>query len=385
MLLSVLVVSVVTSFPPHDLIKERLQIIATSNSPQWNQSGIEITYLDSEGHVAVAGGYADERPKELAKPGDAVLYGSVTKLITAATVLKLIEEKIYNFNTKAVDVLDGYFKIHNGTTLTDLWNSTFITKVTLRDLLRMTSGIPDYDTPGLRKYQNDNPSLTITPWDIVHSANKTCNCQSRSTSCASYSSTNYVLLGFVLAAHQNVTWDKLDQRIILPRHSDPAVYKTLQFVTNGELRSFNKEPELTVSHGYQPDGSDVWGISAVGGWTCGNMLGSHIDVAQFLVDYLESYLILSENFIKSEVFKFTYLPELHLPYGMGIQNVTLNNSGSLYGHLGSTYGFYSAALYNSEFKYSIVLSMNYEQPQPWMGMWNVMSFVIGNLTQLFRK
>eukprot|EP01060_Flectonema_neradi_P013554 TRINITY_DN20318_c0_g1_i1.p1 TRINITY_DN20318_c0_g1~~TRINITY_DN20318_c0_g1_i1.p1 ORF type:complete len:414 (+),score=59.86 TRINITY_DN20318_c0_g1_i1:74-1243(+) len=372
-----------SGFPRSDL-RERLQTIATDKSPHWNRSGIEITFRDDVGVVAVAGGFEDEQSHAKATPGDAVLFGSVTKMVTAAATLQLVERGILSLDSMIVNLVDDYFKTRNGTTLTNLWNNSFITTVTLRDLLRMTSGIPDYDTDALRKYQTDNPSVTITPWDVVHMANKSSSCPPGNVTCASYSSTNYVLVGFVLAAHHNVSWADLDQRSVLPTHSDPSIYKTLQFIKSGSLENFNNPSKAVVSHGYQPDGSDVWKMSASGGWTCGNMLSGHLDVTQFLIDYLKDHVILSEKFMKKEVLQFHYLPELHLPYGLGIQNVTLNDSGILYGHLGSTYGFYSAALFNTKHNYTLVMSMNFEQPQPWSGMWDVMSVVIGNITAMYQ-
>ena len=40
-----------------------------------------------------------------------------------------------------------------------------------------------------------------------------------------------------------------------------------EFAQKGVLASY-----ADAAHGYQPDGSDVYNMSALSGWTCGNIL-----------------------------------------------------------------------------------------------------------------
>merc|ERR1711908_2933 len=142
----------------------------------------------------------------------------------------------------------------------------------------MHSGLADYDTYSLRVFQSTHPHHDISPIEVLHMAPKKFLCVPGA--CGAYSSTNYVLLGFVLAYHANASsWNGYDQRAILP---PGQAWNGTKFCLNGTLAAMNHTPNASVVvHGYQPNGLDVSDVSCAGGWTCGNLLATTSDVARF--------------------------------------------------------------------------------------------------------
>ena len=117
----------------------------------------------------------------------------------------------------------------------ELWGGDArISAVTIGQLLKMTSGVPDYDTPALRSYQNSNPSSDVDgPAFALTHVNKSLSCDPSAATglqnaCPGvYSSTNYVLLGLVLleCSVPNATdWRSYDQSQVLT----PALRKRLR-------------------------------------------------------------------------------------------------------------------------------------------------------------
>lgn len=103
--------------------------------------------------------------------------------------------------------LDDLVSMHVDEILAPVMNATMArlfvphgVAVTIRHLVSMHSGIPDFDVPS---YDNLilNSNTTQSPMDILRFA-ATQNWTCVPGTCTSYSSTNYVLLGFVLLRHQ---------------------------------------------------------------------------------------------------------------------------------------------------------------------------------------
>ena len=88
------------------------------------------------------------------------------------------------------------------TTLAQLWGTDNINRVTVHDLLGMTSGIYDYDDNTMEMFTIANPDKDITPLMYLQQVNKEliCNGAAPPGCPAYYSSINYVLLGFVMQA-----------------------------------------------------------------------------------------------------------------------------------------------------------------------------------------
>jgi len=100
----------------------------------------------------VASGIIDRAAKVDAKTSDPYVWGSVTKMTTGTGVLRLIEQGKISFDSKAAPLIDPFLKkmadldpTQNFTSMADLWGPE-TANITVKDLLSMRSGVPDYDT-----------------------------------------------------------------------------------------------------------------------------------------------------------------------------------------------------------------------------------------------
>jgi CubicO group peptidase (beta-lactamase class C family) len=309
-----------------------------------------------------------------AKTSDKFLYGSTTKMTTAVAVMQLVELGVVSLEEPMAPIVDRFIARtvaktnYTWRSLVDLFGSN-VSNVTVRHLLNMHSGIADYDNGGLRGFQNANPLVDIAPLDILNMCPKNLTCFPGT--CGSYSSTNYVILGLVLAElHNALDWDEYDQRSIFQNQANgkkATSTNEMIFPDHGPCRLSH------TAHGYQqppPNYYDVYNMSCLGGWTCGNMAAPVQSVADFVYDlYGPPTAYVNDTSIK-EMTQFTYLDTGDFPAWYGIGTMLLKfhwDENKTYhmdfvGHGGATYGFYSMSGYNYQHGFSLVLATNMEYP-----------------------
>lgn len=152
-----------------------------------------------------------------------------------------------------------------------------------------------------------------------------------------YSSSNFVLLGLLLAEHSGAkTWTEYDQAISLT----PALpdFDNLQWGKTGPPSQY------TPVHGYDEthynhnnksiDVSDVAGV--FGGWTASDYVSSAKDAATLAQDiYGPEHKLLDEQ-TQNEMYAESNITG----YGLATFNLTrLTPNDVAYGHLGATYGY----------------------------------------------
>lgn len=98
-----------------------------------------------------------------------------------------------------------------------------------------------------------------------------------------YCSTNYILLGLLLATHHHRAgdswdWEGYDQRTVIPAALRKALPSSI-FVNPGPFR-IDRCQDHTAVHGFMQSyqsaslpPQDVWNVSCAGGWTAGNFVG----------------------------------------------------------------------------------------------------------------
>ena len=64
---------------------------------------------------------------------------------TAVAVLQLVERRAFTLDTPAHTLIDPVLQSQCGYTMRQRWQSAAIERVTVRQLLQMTSGVVDYD------------------------------------------------------------------------------------------------------------------------------------------------------------------------------------------------------------------------------------------------
>jgi hypothetical protein len=299
--------STVYSISPKEF-QSRVQQLLDSISSKSNFS-ISVGYVDGlTGDTFKWGsgkrtppGVSSTEPSGTTNGDDTMLLGSGTKPYTAAAIMRLVDENKLKLTDKASIYLDPVLsRMRKGTTFASMFGKEAL-EVEVGHLLRMESGIADFDVPS---YDNKvlvngyNTTHTILETlDFVASfkepngcttLNCTWVCPNGPGTCVSYSSTSFVLAGLVLLAHappdQN-TWETYNQKdgLGLTNSSDAA---NTHFPLSGSMEGILTVGGLSISYGaaeiYKQDASIL-------GWTCGNGVSSALDAALFEYNLLSPY------------------------------------------------------------------------------------------------
>mmetsp|Transcript_31956 Transcript_31956/g.38629 ORF Transcript_31956/g.38629 Transcript_31956/m.38629 type:complete len:460 (-) Transcript_31956:39-1418(-) len=363
-----------------------LQEIADSHSKKYNCS-ISIAFKNATFTSEAAAGYIDFDKKTTTTTKDKFVWGSVTKMLTGAGILRHVDQGLFTLDSKIPPLVDPLLKAmadknphQNFTTLEELFGEE-VNEVTIRDMLAMQSGIPDFDTAQPKgRYPTDSlradlyahphhlytpTQLMDVPWVRKGHLEKP---PGPHGGVFRYSSTNFLILGLILAqAYGASSWETYPQINAIPENLRPA-YSNIVFADTGA------PSDHTPVHGYDEttynnntkhiDVSGVEGVFA--GWTASDIIGSPADLAMFAYDlYGPEARIISADMVKEMI------PTDPI-YGLATFNLTWTTgrkgaAGSAYGHLGATYGYQSIVTYHPEFKFSLAIATNIEtnyQSQP---------------------
>lgn len=149
--------------------------------------------------------------------------GSLTKMWTAAHVVQFAAAGALSLDAPFAPMVDSYMVSESGQTTEETYGS-WIAGVTVRELLTMRSGLPDYDDSVLRNWTFSG--LEYSPFDVIRSSSK--EALFAPGQGGAYSSIGYVFLGLVLA---NLTkaekWSNYDQRSVLPSAARGAYPRTV--------------------------------------------------------------------------------------------------------------------------------------------------------------
>lgn len=369
-----------------DKIRQVLQSVAEEKAKTYNCS-ISIAFKNADHTVAAAAGMADFSAKRTVTPDDSFAWGSGTKPLTGASILKLISEGHFNLETPVHTIVDPLLaRVANPDfpykSLGDLWGEENVTGITLGMMLNMTSGIPDFDTAkghgsvltdSLRKDLYDHPTKQYSPYELMsfpwvaHQYRKCYDEGPHWHKC--YSSTNFMLLGLILA--NGTQWDQFDQATFLPED----LKAKFKFAVTGTPKDYSPV------HGYdrtsynmpygQTNNKDVAGVEGVfAGWTASDIVGTPSAVAELTwAIYGPNPTVLPKEY--SDLMASTALSR---DYGLATFNLARDTGhsypspyGDAYGHLGATYGFQSQMVYFPKLEFAMAIATNIEtntQTQP---------------------
>ena len=140
--------------------------------------------------------------------------GSLAKPFTAVGVLQLVERGLLHYDQTAVSVIDPWLDQQGLAPLRTLFvnsSAAVMERVTIRQLLGMRSGLPDYDDEGLEHWQFAHPQEDKPPLSYIRDVGRLPFHFAPDAGCE-YSSNGFVVLGLVLAAgHGAANWQALDQ------------------------------------------------------------------------------------------------------------------------------------------------------------------------------
>lgn len=370
-------------------IQKRLQTIADEKSAFYNCS-VSIGFKNADMETAAAGGIVDFSTKRKASVDDKYAWGSGTKPLTGASILKLISEGKFGLESLVAPLVDpiiGKMALQdpsqNFSKLADLWGEKNVSAITIGQMLNMTSGIPDFDTAkgrgavledSLRQYLYENAGKAFSPTELMQLSWVANNFQPcvdvgpKWRKC--YSSTNFMILGLILAQYTGGdSWKSLDQASFLPAE----LRGKLRFGLTGAPKDY------TPVHGYDRTGynmpanttnnQDVSGVDGVfAGWTASDILGTASDIAAMTwAIYGPAPTILPKQY--ADLMAATAMTR---DYGLATFNLSsmtghAGDYGVAYGHLGATYGYQSQLIYFPKLEFVLAVATNMEtnsQTQP---------------------
>ncbi len=279
-----------------------------------------LIYEAAAGNVAGPGsaGMRPETPFEVA---------SITKAVTAATVLRLVEAGRLSLDMTLGEALPG--EAARG----------FDGKITLRQLLSHTSGLGHYWTDGARDRAGNNAFLTAflaepgRTWSAERILGYAREIPARRAGAGfRYSDTNYVLLGLIV---ERVTGKPLQR-----------VYREMVFEPLGMRDTWLTYREgrrgAEVSHRYEgrEDLHEVPRQSA--DWAGGGLVSTARDLEKFLRGLASGRLFKSAETL--EVMRRAVpVGEPGISYGLGLYRVKLDaGQGELWGHdgHGNSFAYY---------------------------------------------
>lgn len=359
-------------------LQQRLDAVVEHYRFQYPNLTMSFAWKDAQSESAVASGSVLGREPTTE---DTFLYGSGTKPITAAAIMRLIDQGKVKSDDKIHVYLDPYLKSQGKKSLTDYFGPGIL-KATVFELINMGAGIRDFeDDYSFDKwvlgngskwwdYPYDSMDFSVSPLNIAAAAGDDLMiCPAGN--CTAYSSTSYEVAGLLLTAvlQPESPWYDFDLgSAVFP---DRARVPTASFPPMGRSEGARLSDTLTVP------GSSIssdWGAAtlyeqdpSILGWTCGNMVSSPTDVARFfywaLADQGEGRLLSDKS--REAMMNTTLLTKGwsagHLHYGAGIMDLSYGYRGSrvyVKGHEGDTYAFLSSQGYVEELQGTYSLAMN---------------------------
>jgi D-alanyl-D-alanine carboxypeptidase len=318
-----------------------LAVVAALGGPGWAQAGAPPALKQSldalvadgvPGAIALereggrewhaASGVADLRTQRPIRADDRFRIGSMTKAFVSTVVLQLVAERRLSLGDSVEHWLPGV--VPNGDA------------IIVRELMNHTSGLYDYaDLPFYVQLLHD-PLRSWRPLALVQQAVAHPPLFAPGTSW-SYSNTNYILLGLIVAAA-----DEAPARLQV---ASPALEAYRRIIVPLELRHTSfpiVDPEVRGphAHGYVIDPPPAWGLPAIldttrsspsWAWTAGAIISTLDDVADFHRALFAGRLLGPDE---QRELQTTVAAGPNLQYGLGVLKVQ-TPCGPAWGHDGA--------------------------------------------------
>lgn len=287
-------------------------------------ASVSIIIPDLEKPMNLVSGAIQLGGKEKISPETLFQLCSVTKVYTAALILKLEAEKKLSITQTVGSWLPQYPKWQN---------------ITIKQLLNMTSGIPNFtNDEKFTQIWKENPTKNWTPTEeltfvedkpLLYSPGNGWN----------YDNTNYVLLGMIIEKATGQTYDQVLHEKILQHlnlsHTYYAPYEYPSF-----LRS-------QLANGYSESNQDVMNINMSQAGSAGAIIATTQDTAMFF-HYLFARKILPKQQLKEmqttysiKTGKQTSIHDKEIVVGFGMSRC-LTPEGYMWYKPGGFVGFLSA-------------------------------------------
>jgi D-alanyl-D-alanine carboxypeptidase len=310
-----------------------LDIVEKGRSAQ-RQPGLNAgIWIPGRGSLVRSFGTGDLASGVPMRRDDHVRIASITKTFIAVVVLQLVDENRLELDDRLSKYVEG---IDNGD------------RITIRNLLGMTSGIYDFtsDERFLKAF-TDNPLMSFSPKDVIDIVNRH-KPDFAPGEKVSYCDTNYILLGTIV---EKVTSESIQKTIT------EKILKPLGLTNT----SFPTEPTLPeqFARGYYAgeDGNgefkDYTATNPAVAWTAGAMISTLEDLRAWAKVLATGSLLRPATHAEQIKFGTINTKPLYVGYGLGV-----GNFGGLIGHNGAIFGYTTAMFYWPEADAVIVLAGN---------------------------
>ena len=204
------------------------EFVAQQMKQQNLPSVVVGVWAPAEGHYLTARGKANLETGEQRGLGQPFRIASITKTFTATAVLQLVDEG----KLKTSDKLSKWYP-----------NFPNADKITVDDLLRMRSGIPDFTDEEFMKDWYAHPQADITAKDTIERSAKKVDQFKAPGQETVYTNTNYVLLQEIVGkVSGEPLGDRIDEGILRPLGMDDSFYATEDGLP-GTLQGYSWDPK----------------------------------------------------------------------------------------------------------------------------------------------
>lgn len=313
----------------HTILKDRL---ADSSTP----GAVLLISSPDSGTISVAAGLADKEENVPMNITDSFRLASMSKTFLAVTVLKLVEDKQLSLDDNIADLLPDSVdadRIPNGNT------------VTVKQLLQMRSGIPNYtDYDAYSELIDSMADKEWTPEECIKIIyDKKPNFKPGTA--YEYSNTNYLLLQLII---ENVTGESYAQSvkeyILTPLHLKNTYIEGQESDDNHYLST----------HGYTLEDDKVVDVTNYDdgfGLADGGMISTAEDINLFVHALLKNKTLLPPKYLKMML---TFPDD----YGFGIGREEIEGEMA-WSHNGASSGYQGQYYYFPERQLTVVILTNY--------------------------
>jgi D-alanyl-D-alanine carboxypeptidase len=302
--------------------------------------GVIVRVKDTH-HVAntYAAGVDESATDVPLRPAAQYRVGSITKTFVATVALQLVGEGRLRLDEPVARRLPGLLSNRP--------------RITLRQLLNHTSGLPDYvEDPSL--FAGIRQNRVWKPRELVAMTDERPQLFGPGSAWR-YSNTNYIVAGLLIKAVTGHSLAReLERRIFSPLRLDHTSFP----VAKARLSGYHAHGYLSTETAPTPDGQplDVTRYNPSHAWAAGAIVSNAADLSRFYRALLSGRLLsrplLGE--MKETVAEDPTDPNTTFRYGLGLQRVS-DRCGANWGHHGSIFGYKGEAYRNARTGRTVVI------------------------------
>jgi len=328
-----------------DIIKTEIKLAITDTVGK--KRAMYYGWHDSQGHsFSDAIGKRDWDQETNATVTDQIPMGSLAKSYVTTAVLSLLDQGVLNIDDTLVDHVDPWLKKYMNLSLSTIFPGENIGKVTIRELLHMSSGLNDYNDDVVwylsTKFDYDlTPYMYLTTPEIFTPAWLFPPGEG-----LAYSSVGFELAGMVLASIADRPWYDVNvSKFFSPDFMEASQGFSMvgkgpcsEHVNTPHTYSFNRTlfnksnpsdpyPSRIAKRSYF---TDMNNHSCLNGWMCGNLIVAPWDLAYYMFSLFSPQAttpLISDNslnqMMKWDVATAGFGTSINLTYGLGTMKMDL--------------------------------------------------------------